>query len=459
MQQTEAEAETTTGNMDDTLALNLLARLRCTNNGDLDNLARLVDPEDVYAYLENDYQLDTGKNDQSVLVDSFVGNLSNAVENYRTVKGEESIEDVVDLNILIEKNLLDYELLTNSNAKGINNGKTDLILDHESVTEQLQKLDDEDTVNTGLLRHYIELLKLGYCPDINLSNKNNYGSNSFGNGSMNESSLGDLTSLIISIAIERKIELPAFDSDYYSNKNDRIKWFKDCIYKIIDCNKNNNNNDRNLKEFTDKNRTDDSTEEGNDSIYLNGNKSFGENANDESTALKDLQFAHSYLTKKYEEEVSHHGKYINDMVYKYKKCESLLENSNNELEKVTNRLIKLEMEHKQMKTELDQRTQQVHSLMQNNNLLKVNALGMVPVSTLLSPSSSSAATTPLSPPETGGQGSTDSLVYPSSANSQSPSVRILRAEFLKIVEQMNSKFQQELEKVREARDSTTPEQQ
>ena len=114
------------------------------------------------------------------------------------------------------------------------------------------------------------------------------------------------------------------------------------------------------------------------------------------------------------------------------------------MEKNTNRLIEAELKNAELQRKLEERTNEVHSLMMSNNLLRVDQLGnnssalvMSPPTSIESPDNLVLAESPL---------------FSSSAsnmpNGDTPSVRILRTEFKKLVEQINSRFEKEIHQLR-----------
>lgn len=462
------------------LAVELLER-RTRINPRKDPICESTNADELFAFLQNEYDNHPSYNDTTdrtigeeeveedeieflkngELIDCYVKKLEDTIKfgkiGYKNSKKE--ITDYVELNILIEKSLLDYELklsntinnnINNNNDSNSNNNNTpndkkivfdinrlEYLLNDEfkDMDNQTNNNNNNNTIDLSILKHYVELLKLGYAPDLNTKETKSINDQQFLNNNIHL--MDELVSTILSLAVQKNIDLPSIDSNKVSNSNGRIEWFKECIYKVA-----NNGND--IKDNND-NSHKKSIDETN--IY--------NNTNDNETALKDLQFAHSYLTKKYEEEMSQHSKYVSDLINKNKHCEELLKNTTLELAKVTNQQLRLELQNTELTEKLDEKTKELHEVEMNNNLLKVEYLGLLPATSLMSPPSSdngnfsspvlqsssefsSQTTTPTTP--TTALSSTDAT--------SSVSVRILRMEFKKIVEQMNSRFSKELEQER-----------
>lgn len=130
----------------------------------------------------------------------------------------------------------------------------------------------------------------------------------------------------------------------------------------------------------------------------------------QDTALRDLRFAHAYLTRQYTEHVQSET--------------SRLRDTTNKLQQATQRILDLESEKSAIERELNERAKENYELTLQNALLKVDHIG--------SPINASI---------------TDNLTPPSSADT--PSVRILRAQFKKQVEELHSKFESELQRLKE----------
>lgn len=236
--------------------------------------------------------------------------------------------------------------------------------------------------------------------------------------------MDELISTLLSIAVEKNIQLPSADIYKMNEIDGRTKWFKECILKVVNTGNMGSLEQSNRSYFDE---SDASLSQVNYPVNKVNNDDDNNNTNS-NTALKDLQFAHAYLTKKYQEDLNQSNQYVNELIRKYQKCEELLKSSNKELEKNTNRLIEAELKNAELQRKLEERTNEVHSLMMSNNLLRVDQLGnnssalvMSPPTSIESPDNLVLAESPL---------------FSSSAsnmpNGDTPSVRILRTEFKKL---------------------------
>lgn len=141
---------------------------------------------------------------------------------------------------------------------------------------------------------------------------------------------------------------------------------------------------------------------------LNDTTTVNENSD---TALRDLRFAHAYLTRQYTEHVQSESTRLRDTTSK--------------LQQATQRILDLESEKAAIERDLNTRARENHELTLQNALLKVDSLGTSPTST----------TNPLQ------------MTPPASADT--PSVRILRAQFKRQVEDLHEQFATEMERLRQ----------
>lgn len=154
--------------------------------------------------------------------------------------------------------------------------------------------------------------------------------------------------------------------------------------------------------------------------FLTSNENTIGNTN-EDTALRDLRFAHAYLTRQYTEHVQSESNRLRD--------------TTNKLQQATQRILDLESEKASMERELNDRAKENYELTLQNALLKVDHIG--------SPSSPNPSS------------SNDNLTPPATADT--PSVRILRAQFKRQVEELHSKFESELQRLKEHYEGTDSE--
>lgn len=409
-------------------AVSLLERTRIAH-GTEQNVSQSCNSQDVFEFLQKQYndekiQTEDGKFEESgnqQYFQEFVNNLDRTISNNELeyANKQANITDAVELNILIERSLLDYELHFNDNKK--------TVFEVESLEKLLGEVTKQgNTTALALLRHYVELLKLSSVSDLS-SKEGNLGNTSqlpgsFGNDLMME----ELISTLLSIAVQKNITLPNADFEQLDSTEKRIKWFKECIFKVAGS-EMGNLSDMDIKS-------------------LKRISMINEDANNGTqTALNDLQFAHKYLSNRYKEEVSQHGQYVSDMTKKYSQCEELLKKSNAELTRSTNELLRAEMKNTELQKKLESLSKDMHELQSQNDLLKVDQLGLLPITTLMSPPHTAASPTSYASERSVSGSSTNGDLPPSPSTPHSQvSVGILRAEFRKLVEQMQQRHDKEL---------------
>jgi hypothetical protein len=376
------------------------------NSGRLDVpevVIKSSDANEIYSFLQQSYDKDINNDfneeyDNHLNMSGYVDNLEKVVEMKKIhYKSGSEINDPVELNILAEQSLLEYD----NKFGDINALKQFYNVDN--VKELLDRLDVE---NAGLLRHYVELLKLGHVTEYNNSITS---SSSFSNGN---ALLDDLTATMLTLAVEKRVQLPAAEEAV--DAQSRLAWFTECLHRVA------------------------------------GSKPIGAVSSDDTSstgdALRDLQFAHSYLTKKYHEEMATHGQYVQNMTARCGRAELLLRETTAELQATANRLMQSELQLAEASRHLETRTRETHELIMQNALLRVDVLGS-PASPAGSLSGLMGIERPLSPPmspATPGTPKSSSSV----SNGDPPSVRILRMEFKKLVEQLNARFAREIEAVK-----------
>lgn len=208
-----------------------------------------------------------------------------------------------------------------------------------------------------------------------------------------QSLLDDLSNLVLSLAVDRKVPLPPFDpSDSASS------WFAHAIRTLAD------------------------SQPGPAASTVA-----------DSPPLADLQFAHAYLTRQYLEQQNaqaQQAQMVAAHAQRAQRAEALLRETSQQLEYTAQQLVRSELA-------LTQKTAAAHDLLMQNALLKVDALG-------------TRAGAP-SPPTT--PSSLADLMSPQDSTLasplDSPSVRILRMEFKKLVADLNAKFAHELEQLKQ----------
>ncbi|GMM31485.1 Pea2 protein [Martiniozyma asiatica (nom. inval.)] len=346
----------------------------------------------------------------NMLTSGFFENLKQKAHSSTFVNSAQTkIVDPVELNILIERSLLIHDLKT---------AEKDLETTTLLSVEQLDDFFGTCSENTlSILSHYVNSLKIGYVHEIPLVSKKINGA---------QHHLEELVSFVISLSVQQGVDLPAPNIEAMKTMQGRVEWCRDCIVALMQNKKFDGykiSDSRNLSAM------DISTTEIDDIDSV-------------KTAFKDLKFAHKFLTKKYQEELAQHGLTTQELMNKFNHSQALLERSNTQLVKLTNDLLKAEMERKELQDKIDGKSKELHEAQLVNNKLKVDYLGFIPAGQLLSPTSNSS------------DFGNNNLTSPESATSTSatsPSASILRLEFKKFVEQMSRKFESELDAERSER--------
>ena len=258
-----------------------------------DVISDSTNPDDVFSFLCQDVDAtvdsDTLYNsfDVSNRLDGYVQRLEDVVVN-KSIAYEGEIEraigNSVELNILVERSLLEYELKLGSDERTPRR-----VI---GVEELVKGLDGESEITAmALVEHYVELMKLGNITEIS----------SITNSSLNkelirsnDKMMDELISTLLSIAVEKNIQLPSADIYKMNEIDGRTKWFKECILKVVNTGNMGSLEQSNRSYFDE---SDASLSQVNYPVNKVNNDDDNNNTNS-NTALKDLQFAHAYLTKK-----------------------------------------------------------------------------------------------------------------------------------------------------------------
>lgn len=272
----------------------------------------------------------------------------------------------------------------------------------EQLENQIDSMDDS-AINDWTA-HLVGLAKFGYVSE-SLANsgdviRQRLKVSSVGSGGEDglEKALEDLVAVVVSQSISHNVTLPQPDPDHMRSFEGRIRWCKECIDELVSGVAGSNE-----KAISD---------------LAIGNSDQGEAKGSNSdkskdelrTALNDLQFAHVYLTRQYEDEQSCYSRSVGELRLKLDQSQELLSATNNQLTKQTQQALKLETQLNQLRKDTSSKDKQLHDRQLEMNLLRVDRIG-----------------------EEG-----DSQV----------SAPILRLEFKKLVQAMNEEFDQQLEKER-----------
>ncbi|KAG7862081.1 hypothetical protein KL939_001102 [Ogataea angusta] len=211
--------------------------------------------------------------------------------------------DPVELNVLIERTLAKLheesegkEILTLEGARHVKNqieelkaSKTQLLKEladrpQPQVVERFVQIDkDLDLLQTKLTSHEILVAQLGYVQDMFLDQNPAFVASDV------ERSLEGLVSKVVSMSVQNNVELPEPDIEKMRSLTGRIEWCSDCIAALVNGSKTTpiSETHRFTKDI--------------------GNKQESSDVEELRTALTDLQFAHNYLTRKFEDERELHN--------------------------------------------------------------------------------------------------------------------------------------------------------
>ncbi|GMG26146.1 unnamed protein product [Ambrosiozyma monospora] len=428
------------------------------------------------------------------------------------------IGDPYDINLIIERTLADSKL---------NDFKTLLSLrDFEEIAGEIKNLnsrkktllDNMDTETNPFLKelvsidmklkslqkqislHYLKVGELGYVNDVLINADTKMLDQNLDSTLETgiEKSLEDLVANVVSLSVQHNIQLPEPDLTSMKTLQGRIMWCTSCITALTNGGVNNDNSAvdngivsgvrssdlRSLKSSTSSpspRNTNQLFFPPPDSFHHRGestisSSNFSEDSplseyHDLKTKLKDLQFAHTYLTKQYQEERVQYNKSLNSLRFKATHYNEQLITTKTELIKTQSQMSSYDMKMKELEARLKASEDEVLKLTKENNLLKVEHLGEVNGNRngnnsannsphgstsginndgVYSNSSSPKLLPPLSATS---MSSDDSNGYSNGNNNNnnsrnSISASILRLEFKKLVHKMNDKFESDLEKER-----------
>ncbi|ODV86246.1 hypothetical protein CANARDRAFT_27499 [[Candida] arabinofermentans NRRL YB-2248] len=452
------------------IALNLLDQRLDQNDA-----YNFSDQRDVIDHLKSQYDASTkpesqkqqtqhGLNDLQLLSSvAFNKQLDNLIQNRNNLLFSFSDKfdqlDADTLRLLLERSMTDYHVDNkNQNLKILQIDeydelrKTILELKSRKTTilnglrkglksvDELIEVDSKlSTFEKQLNDHYILTSQLGYIQDIELSASSSTSSrlNKDIASSEIERSLDDLVSTVMSLSIQSGVQLPNPDPATMGNLHGRIDWCSNCISSLVEGVRNGSSPTHSQPASATVERFVDA-----------GEKKKDENEKvDLKTALHDLQFAHNYLTRQYEDERDQYSHQLSQLRLQLEESKELLNESNMELSRSTNQTINLQMKITELQSELLKKDQAALRLIQENNLLKVDHLGQQPTSSAKSNSSDSPPTTPRtsfgSPEAYSTTGKSSNI--PTSPTRNNVSASILRMEFKKLVNSINSRFEKELE--------------
>ncbi|KAG7927595.1 hypothetical protein KL925_001953 [Ogataea polymorpha] len=281
----------------------------------------------------------------------------------------------VELNILIERTLAELyehsegkEVLTLEEAKRVKNqieelkaSKTQLL---EKLSEGLQSQlferfvavdKDLEFLQAKLSSHEILVSQLGYVQDMFLDQ------NAAFMASDVERSLEGLVSKVVSMSVQNNVELPEPNIEKMRSLTGRIEWCSNCIAALVNGSKTTPISE--THQFT---KDVDNKQESSDVEELR-------------TALSDLQFAHNYLTRKFEDERELHNTVLSELRQKLSQSQELLDKSNSELSKQTSQLLKLELQNSELQMQLaNKQRETIDQAKHKSVIFPVNASHVIP---------------------------------------------------------------------------------
>ncbi|ODV71729.1 Pea2p CYBJADRAFT_169095 [Cyberlindnera jadinii NRRL Y-1542] len=204
----------------------------------------------------------------------------------------------------------------------------------QSLTENLVKVEAEIRENLlTLMRQYATALSLSNFDDLALPKSSE---------AVGDERADELMSYIASLAVQRNVVLPP-------PGDSKLTWAKSCLDQLLESSLNGESRSVSKEEPME--------------------------ISNVKTALQDLQFAHQYLTKQYEEERSLNA----GIAESYNKKQLILENklsqANINLEKATQKYILVEHEKSILQNKFDEKSKEINELRRQLALLKLDHIG------------------------------------------------------------------------------------
>lgn len=320
----------------------------------------------------------------------------------------------------------------------------ELISANESLNYKIEKItNDIEDSNAALYQQYTLAFSLCYFENFNIEIPSV-------SQPKEDRETDELLSHIASVAVQRNIILPAPAST--SQGDTKIEWAKDCLNTLLS---------QNLDSTVSRDVKDKLVDNEDEITHV-------------KTALKDLQFAHQYLTRQFEDERNLNSNIMNTHKNKKAALEKQLAQNVIALEKSNQRSILVEHEKNVLEKTLDEKMKEIYDLQKQVALLKIDNLGYIHTngdtkSTTSSPDK--MARSPVSP-VTGltvntAEGKNDNTRSKYYSNPKTPllqqnintyrngspsspkfnsSISVLRNEFKKLVNEMHTTYKSELEK-------------
>lgn len=385
--------------------------------------------------LLTEYALTHVKADEKLLSLSEIQSLQTSLQklDYHKSQIEQELqENFITLKSFSDKKGEEWEVI----QKLVNSNET-LCFKFEDVTQDIQNI-------TETIHHqYILAFAICYFENFNIEVPSV-------TQPKNDREADELLSHIASVAVQRNVILPAPLTT--SQDDSKVEWAKSCLDTLLSQNVDTSDS-REIKTR--------SVDNENEITHL-------------KTALKDLQFAHQYLTRQYEDERNLNSNVMNTHKNKKAALEKQLTENLTILEKANQRSILIEHEKNVLEKTVDEKNKEIYDLQKQVALLKIDNLGYIHNDggqSARSTTSSPDKETPVSPvtgislSTFGGKSENNRSKYYSNpktpllqqninnyrnASPSSPkfnsSISVLRNEFKKLVNEMHDSYKAELEK-------------
>ncbi|KAH3662247.1 hypothetical protein OGAPHI_005495 [Ogataea philodendri] len=403
----------------------------------MDSGLDLVNPEKLASQLR-EYKEPDRDTQRNVLNQRLNELVSDPTSRWFKFQHEPEELDSVALNILIERTLADVhesqhekEIMTVQEVRlvkeqiaRLTGEKAEVLAElgqnlQPDMVSRLQTVDQELTsLQNRLNTHQLLVLQLGYVQDMSFEVP-------IGRGDV-ERSLEGLVSKVVSLSAQHQVELPEPEIEKMRTVGGRIGWVSECVSTLVGGTQTVGSPTSKARQLTQ--------------------QADVSSVDELKTALTDLQFAHNYLTRKFEDERDLHSKILNDLRHKLSQSQELLNHSNAELSKQTSQILKLELQNSDLQTHLDTKHRETISQAKELNILKVDHLGDSAVErprSMYSGSQNTQASNPSTPLTSFHE--EQSFAATSSPTRNNVSASILRLEFKRLVAEMNERFEQELD--------------
>ncbi|KAH3682873.1 hypothetical protein WICPIJ_006155 [Wickerhamomyces pijperi] len=348
------------------------------------------------------------------------------LQQQREIK--EEIESQVQGNAKLINNILSKDGAVNEEdlmmLRGLTTTNEQLLIKLGDVSNDMQKR--EKTIES----QYLLALKVAYFEDLDLENgvdmfsvrertmndstvihTNNINNNTSinnatpgSNGVARDVQTEQLLSYIVSLVVQRNIPLPVPDDHAADSQN---KWAKDCVDALLNASEVSSDGKKLLPSPTG-------------SISKDSAQLKLEHDHKElKTAMSDLQFAHQFLTRQFEEERTLNNQVIQNHLKKQKSLENKLAENIIILEKSTQKSILIEHEKNILESQLSDRIKEIQSLQRQLSDLKLSTLGIPSSTNSSSPYSQTNSARGLQSPDQTHLTSFNTTVnqdYPSSAS-------------------------------------------